>query len=107
MAQDWNHRLNSSILQKLLLMLFSLGFSGIGFSAQQKAQPMRPSVFPADMNCEKLTSDKEVHPAITDSILKRGTSYYLCRPKSQALLARARTVAIVVLSVQTISCGDV
>jgi hypothetical protein len=85
-----------------------VGFFGPGLFAQQqqRVQTPNPPVLPANMDCEKLKGDKDVTPNGTATILKRGPDYYLCHPKADAVLARARTAAIAVRSTQTISCGD-
>jgi hypothetical protein len=69
----------------------------------QQAHSTKP-ILPANMDCQPVTGDKEV-PA-NASIIKRGATYYLCKPKTQELLSRARTAALAVRSTQTISCGD-
>jgi hypothetical protein len=87
---------------------FFLGISFLVFLSSGFAygQLPKPPVLPASMDCEKLKGDKEIPYIQSATILKRGTDYYLCKPKSQALLAKARTAALAVRSTQTISCGD-
>jgi len=58
------------------------------------------------MDCERLKGDRDLPSQHSATILKRGTEYYLCRPKADAVLASAGTAAVVVRSTQTISCGD-
>jgi hypothetical protein len=69
----------------------------------QQTHSAKP-ILPANMDCQPVNGDKEV-PA-NASIIKRGANYYLCKPKSQELLSRARTAALAVRSTQTISCMD-
>lgn len=74
--------------------------------AQEPRQQARAgTALPDDMLCEKLTGDKEM-PTPSATILKRGTDYYLCHPKSETFLSKAKTAAVAVRSTQTISCGD-
>lgn len=79
-------------------------FSTVAASAQQpKPSTLKP--LPSDMNCEKVTGDNVAVPA-TEMLIKRGTEYYLCRPKTETTLTKAHTAAISVRSTQTITCGD-
>jgi hypothetical protein len=75
-------------------------------SLPKKTATTRPVALPEDMDCDKLKGDSEATPVGGATVVKRGADYYLCRPKSSSLLARAKTAAIVVHSTQTISCGD-
>lgn len=73
-----------------------------------KAPP--PPSLPDNMDCEKLKDGTEI-PSNSSSatVLRRGTIYYVCRPKADALLTSlpsTTTVATVVRSTQTITCGD-
>src|ERR1700730_8459879 len=78
----------------------------VSFAQQRRTPaPVLPPL-PSDMDCEKLKGDKELASQRSATILKRGTQYYLCRPKADALLISAKTAAVVVRSTQTISCGD-
>jgi len=88
-----------------MLLLSVLAGSGL-FGQQRKAPAPGLSPLPADMDCEKLKGNKELPANRSATILKHGTDYYICRPKSDAFLASARTAAVVVRSTQTISCGD-
>lgn len=81
-----------------------LFLSSINASAQQSKPVLQP--LPSDMDCKKVTGDKVALPANSDSLIKRGNDYYLCRLKNEARLARARTAAVTIRSTQTISCGD-
>ena len=81
-------------------------FNPFLLAQQQRVPTAKPPALPADMECEKLKDDKEVPSNRSSTILKRGTNYYLCQPKSQSVLAKARTAAVAVRSTQTISCGD-
>jgi hypothetical protein len=89
----------------VVLLIGALSSSGI-FAQQQRTPVPRLPALPADTDCEKLKGDAEVPPSRSTTILKRGTDYYICRPKSDAVLATAGTAAIAVRSTQTISCGD-
>lgn len=92
---------------RLFGVLLVVALSGAGVSAQQRKTAVpKPPTLPDNMDCKKLEADTEVPPNRSTTILKRGTDYYVCRPKSDAALASARTAAIVVRSTQTISCGD-
>ena len=85
-----------------------MAFLFLSFSVsaqQQRPQSPKPVALPADMDCEKLKGDKETPPS-GSTILKGGTDYYLCKPKSETLLTRAKTAAVTVRSTQTITCGD-
>lgn len=76
------------------------------FAQQQGPQVAKRTALPTNMDCEKLTGDKEVPSDAGTTILKRGTDYYLCHSKSGSILSKARTAAVAVHSTQTISCGD-
>lgn len=108
MDKAWRRGITAAIaVVKFLVTLFFVGLFDSGLSAQQqRTQLPKPPVLPANMDCEKLKGDKQVPSNLSTTILKRGTDYYVCKPKSQALLARARTAAAAVRSTQTISCGD-
>jgi hypothetical protein len=94
---------------KIRIAMFGiLAFAFVNASIAQVRRsqaPQRPTL-PTNMNCEKLAGDKELSSGSAGTILKRGADYYLCRPKSDALLLKARSAAVVVHSTQTISCGD-
>jgi len=90
----------------LLTIVFFVGSIDSELSAQQRTLPPKPPVLPANMDCERLKGDKEIPSGPSITILKRGADYYVCKSKSQALLAKARTAAVAVRSTQTISCGD-
>jgi hypothetical protein len=85
-----------------LLLLVTLSSSAF---AQQSRQPA-PKPLPSDMDCEKMTGDKVTVPTSSNTLVKRGAEYFLCRPKSEMTLKKARTAAVVVRSTQTITCGD-
>jgi hypothetical protein len=92
---------------KAFVVLFLLALAGSELFAQQRRTPASGlTPLPTDMDCEKLKGYKELPSQRSATILKRGTEYYLCRPKSDAVLVSAKTAAVVVRSTQTISCGD-
>jgi hypothetical protein len=85
------------------LLVFALWSAAV---YAQQSRPSTPKPLPPDMDCEKVTGDRVTVPTNSDLLLKRGTDYFLCRPKSEMTLRRAKTAAAVVRSTQTISCGD-
>jgi hypothetical protein len=92
---------------KALVSLFLAAMFGSGLSPQQqKTSAPTPPALPDNMDCEKIKGDTDLPSNHSTTILKRGTNYYVCRPKSDAVLARAKTAAVVARSTQTISCGD-
>jgi hypothetical protein len=106
MLKVWRDGITVATTLGLFVMFLGGLFASRLSAQQQRTQLPKPPVLPADMDCEKLRGDKEVPTNLSNTILKVGTDYYLCKPKSQTLLARARTAAVAVRSTQTISCGD-
>lgn len=76
------------------------------FASQTGTQFSKSPLLPENMDCEKLRGDKELPPNSRAMIVKRAQDYYVCYQKSDAILASAKTAAITIRSVQTISCGD-
>lgn len=93
-------------MQPFLVLFVVAWFESVLFAQGRRAPLPKPPVLPDNMDCEKLKGDKEVPPNRSVTILKRGADYYLCHPKSDVVLASARTAAVAVRSTQTISCGD-
>src|SRR5260370_16689328 len=88
----------------LVSLVWMLGSSL--FAQQHRVHLQKQAPLPSNMDCQKLQGDKEMSTNRSSTILKRGADYYVCQPKSQTLLAKARTAAVTVHSTQTITCGD-
>jgi len=61
------------------------------------------------MDCEKVKGDKQIPVNSSATIIRRAVDYYICHPKTETFLANLptnATVATVVHSTQTITCGD-
>ncbi len=80
-----------------------------GVFGQQKP-PIKPlPPLPDNMNCERLKDGTELPSNSSATVVRRGAVYYVCRPKADAFLTslpNTATVAAVVRSTQTITCGD-
>jgi hypothetical protein len=93
---------------KTLAALLLPALFGAGAFGQQKT-PVKPLPLPDNMDCERLKDGTEISASSAATVLRRGSVYYACRPKTDALLTglpSTATVATVVRSTQTISCGD-
>lgn len=96
------------MMKTLALVLVPI-FLCPGTFGQQKTPIKPPPPLPDDMDCEKLKEGSEIPSNSSATIIKRGAIYYLCRPKADAFLTSlpsTATVAAVVRSTQTITCGD-
>jgi hypothetical protein len=85
-----------------------LAFATLMFPVIAMGQQTRPVLkpLPADMDCGKVLGDTVTVPSGSETLIKRGSEFYLCRPKSATTLQRAQSAAVVVRSTQTITCGD-
>src|ERR1700674_3256003 len=94
---------------KTLTLPFLLTLLCPGVFGQQKPPIKPPPRFPDNMDCEKLKDGTEIPSSSSATVLRRGAIYYVCRPKADTFLTRlpsTATVAAVVRSTQTITCGD-
>lgn len=105
-ANNTSARGEIKILRSLAIPVVAL--LGLSWPLLAHAQQSKPALktLPADMDCEKVTGEKVAVPAGSETLIKRGTEYFLCRPKSETTLLLARTAAVTVRSTQTITCGD-
>jgi hypothetical protein len=94
---------------RTLTLLFLLTLLCPAVFGQQKTSVIPLPPLPDNMDCEKLKDGAEIPSNSSATVVRRGTIYYLCRPKGNAILASlpsTATVAAVVRSTQTITCGD-
>lgn len=95
---------------RTLTLPFLLTLLCPGVFGQQKP-PVKPAPppLPDNMDCEKLKDDTEIPSNSSATLVRRGAIYYVCRPKADTFLRSlpsTATVAAVVRSTQTITCGD-
>jgi hypothetical protein len=96
-------------MKKLTPVLLQILLCPAGVFGQQKTPIKPPPPLPVDMDCEKLKDGAEIPANSSVKVVRRGAIYYVCRPKADAFLTSLpnnATVAVVVRSTQTISCGD-
>jgi hypothetical protein len=96
---------------KTFLLMFVPALLCPGVFGQQKPPIKSPSPppLPDNMDCEKLKDGTELPSNSSATVVRRGAIYYVCRPKADTFLTSlptTATVAVVVRSTQTISCGD-
>jgi len=80
-----------------------------GVFGQQKSPIKSLPPLPDNMDCEKLKDGTELPSNSSGTVVRRGAMYYVCRPKADTFLTslpNTVTVAAVVRSTQTITCGD-
>jgi hypothetical protein len=102
---DDNRKQAESKMKTLAAILFATVFCPGAFG-QQKT-PIKPQPLPDNMDCERLKDGTQVSSSAT--VVRRGTIYYVCRPKTDNFLTSlpsTATVAAVARSTQTITCGD-